>query len=70
MRTTAGGSGARHINENEYNLVVDLFLTTHDNRTSVIAKTLKLKWHTVSLIIDEYLSRRYVSYSNIKDMTP
>jgi hypothetical protein len=71
IRTTAGGgSKARLIDENEYDCVVDLFLTTHDNRTSVIAKKLKLKWHTVSLIINEYLSRRKVGYFNIKDIEP
>jgi hypothetical protein len=70
IRTTAGGgSKARLIDENEYDCVVDLFLTTHDNRTTVIAKKLKLRVDVVSLILDEYLSRRRVGYFQIKDMS-
>jgi hypothetical protein len=69
MKSTTKAGIVRVINEDEYNLVVDLFSTTHDNRTSVIAKQLNLHEYTVSLIIDEYLSRRRVGYFQIKNMS-
>ena len=46
----------RLIDEDEYALVVNLFITTNDNATSVICKKLNLGRDMVHLIINHYIS--------------
>ena len=59
------------IDENDYNNVIEYFNNNHDNRTSIIAKKLKLKKVYVSYIIDLFLSkkRNYMG-ANIRQSKP
>ena len=46
-------------------IVIDLFLTTHDNRVSVIAEKTGLHTQKVSTIINKYLSKINVNYDEL-----